>query len=33
MYGYGGIRLMTFNFNDKDWADFVASQGGTIDYK
>lgn len=33
MYGYGGIRLMTFNFNDEQWAEFVASQGGTLDYK
>ncbi len=33
MYGYGGIRLMKFNYNDKEWADFVASQGGNIDYK
>ncbi|MBR2644610.1 MAG: hypothetical protein IKD54_04900 [Clostridia bacterium] len=33
MYGYGGIRLMKFNYNDKEWAEFVASQNGTIDYK
>ena len=33
MYGYGGVRLMKFLFNDAEWADFVASQGGTIDYK
>jgi oligopeptide transport system substrate-binding protein len=33
MYGYGGIRLMTFNYNDAEWAEFVKSQNGTIDYK
>ncbi len=33
MYGYGGIRLMSFNYNDKEWAEFVAGQNGTIDYK
>ena len=33
MYGYGGIRLMTFNYNDEDWAKFVQEQGGTINYK
>ncbi len=33
MYGYGGIRLMKFNYNDAEWAEFVASQNGTIDYK
>ncbi|MBR3130164.1 MAG: hypothetical protein IKF65_06590, partial [Clostridia bacterium] len=33
MYGYGGVRLMKFNYNDKEWAEFVASQNGTIDYK
>ena len=33
MYGYGGIRLMKFNYSDKEWAEFVASQNGEIDYK
>ena len=33
MYGYGGIRLMKFNYNDKEWAEFVAGQNGEIDYK
>lgn len=33
MYGYGGIRLMTFNYNDDEWAQFVKDQNGTIDYK
>ena len=33
MYGYGGLRLMKFNYNDAEWAEFVASQNGAIDYK
>jgi len=33
MYGYGGIRLMKFLYNDAEWAEFVASQNGSIDYK
>ena len=33
MYGYGGIRLMKFLFNDDEWAEYVASQNGTLDYK
>ena len=33
MYAYGGIRLMKFNYSDAEWAEYVASQNGTIDYK
>ena len=33
MYGYGGVRLMKFLFNDDEWTEYVASQGGTLDYK
>ncbi len=33
MYGYGGIRLMTYNYNDADWDAYVKSQGGELDYK
>ncbi|MBR6006006.1 MAG: hypothetical protein IK064_00085 [Clostridia bacterium] len=33
MYGYGGVRLMTYNFNDEQWEAFKAEQGGEIDYK
>ena len=29
---YGGVRYMTYNFNDTDWSTWVASQGGSIDY-
>lgn len=32
MYGYGGIRLMKYNYSDKAWEEFVASQGGELDY-
>ena len=31
--GYGGIKYMTYNFNDAEWADEVASKGGNLDYK
>lgn len=33
MYGYGGIRLMTYNYTDAEWADYVASQGGSLNYE
>ncbi len=33
MYGFGGIQLMTYNYSDAEWADFVASQGGTLNYE
>ncbi len=33
MYGYGGIRLMTYNYNDAEWAEYVESQGGTLSYE
>ena len=33
MYDFGGFRLMSFNYNDAEWADFVASQGGIINYR
>ena len=32
MYGYGGIRLMTYNYNDAEWAAYVKAQGGTLTY-
>ena len=32
MYGYGGIRLMTYNYDDAAWDAFVAENGGTLDY-
>ncbi len=33
MYGFGGIELMRYNYTDSEWADFVASQGGTLSYE
>jgi oligopeptide transport system substrate-binding protein len=33
MYGFGGIELMSFNYTDAEWAEFVASQGGTLNYE
>lgn len=30
--GYGGTRYMTFYYTDAAWAEFVASQGGTLKY-
>ena len=31
--GRGGIKYMTFNYNDSEWAAYVASQGGKLNYK
>ena len=33
MYGYGGLRLMTYTYNDADWAAYVKSVGGTLSYE
>ena len=33
MYGYGGLRLMTYKYNDDQWKEFVESQGGTLSYE
>ena len=33
MYGYGGVRLMTYNYSDYEWDAYVAEQGGTLNYK
>ncbi len=32
MFGYGGIRLMTYNFTDMEWDAYVKEQGGTLNY-
>ena len=32
-YGFGGSRLMKFNYNDAEWAAYVAEQGGTLSYE
>lgn len=31
--GYGGIRYMTYNYDEASWAAFVAENGGKLDYK
>ena len=31
--GRGGIKYMTYNYSDAEWADFIAEQGGSLDYK
>jgi ABC-type transport system substrate-binding protein len=30
LIGYGGIRFMTFNYNDSQWSDFVNQHGGKL---
>ena len=30
--GRGGITYLKYNYDDKAWADYVASQGGTLQY-
>lgn len=32
LVGYGGIRFMTYNYDDTEWTAYVKSQGGTLDY-
>ncbi len=32
-YGWGGLELMTYNYSDAEWTDFVASQGGYLSYE
>lgn len=31
--GYGGIRYTTYYYTDAEWTAYVASQGGTLNYK
>ncbi len=36
MYGFGGLRLMDYNYDDAQWASFVAGQikeNGELDYQ
>ena len=33
MYGFGGLNLLQWNYNDAEWAEFVASQGGELNYE
>ena len=31
--GRGGVKYMTYNYNDAQWDEFVKAQGGTLNYK
>ena len=33
MYDFGGLELMTYNYNDAEWADFIAESNGAISYE
>ena len=33
MYGFGGTRLQTFNYTNDEWAEYVESQGGELNYE
>lgn len=33
MYGFGGFRLMKFNYDDAQWAAYVDKNNGSINYK
>ena len=32
MYGWGGLRLATYNYNDAEWAKYVADNNGELKY-
>ena len=31
--GYGGLKYITYNYDDAAWDAYVAEQGGTLNYK
>ena len=33
MYGFGGLRLMSYAYDDAAWTEFIASQNGTLNYE
>ena len=33
MYGFGGLELMTYNYSDAQWSEYVAKAGGTLSYE
>lgn len=33
MYGFGGLELMQYNYNDAEWAEYVKSEGGQLSYE
>ena len=32
-YGWGGLELMRYNYDDAEWAEFVANQNGALNYE
>lgn len=32
MYGFGGLRLLRYNYNNDEWREFVKSEGGNLSY-
>ncbi|MBQ9729379.1 MAG: hypothetical protein IJV80_01045, partial [Clostridia bacterium] len=32
MYGYGGLRLMNYAYDDAEWSSYVKSEGGALSY-
>ncbi len=32
-YGWGGMELLVFNYNDAEWTEYVASQSSTLSYE
>jgi oligopeptide transport system substrate-binding protein len=33
MYGFGGLELLTYNYTDAEWAEYVAAQGNQLNYE
>ena len=33
MYDFGGLRLMQYNYSDAEWAEFVKSNNGELNYQ
>lgn len=33
IYGFGGIQLLNYNYTDAEWAEYVASEGGSLSYE
>ena len=32
MYGFGGLRLMRYNYTNAEWAEYVTSQNNNLTY-
>ena len=30
---YGGVRYMSYNFDDTEWTEWVKAHKGTLDYR